>query len=326
MKIRTKIISGFTVMALITVLLGVMGMVSTKKLEGVSGELKKLLVENDSVSKVLNAHYIWRQNLTESVLTGKAFTGSLNPHTCALGLWRDSDEAAKMDDPKLLAMLEQLEKPHDFIHNEANIIVNLIHEGNLREADDYLENAIFPKTTEVISVLTEMQSYYSHLVEAKDEESISIARFTEALNIVVIIAAVIACVFLALYIAGSISKPIAVITGYMKKVSSDGVVTLDDTEKMQFDVLARRRDEIAELSHGTAAFAGAISQLIGDLHGMSDLINNKGDIEATLDNSLYNGEFRNHYIRACPQTHKRRNQGWQPVFNQELRGQPGIRT
>ena len=221
MKLRTKIFLGFMAMALVATILGVVGLKSTLMLDGLTTSLKELQTEQDSVSTILNAHYVWRQNLTESVLLEKQFTGALDPNTCALGKWHASEHAQKMNDPELLRMLKQLSDPHAFIHNEARSVVTLLEAGNSEGAKNHLENVIFPKTAEVISILTSMQGRYTKLVEEKDVESVRISTLMERLSIGLIITALAVCIFLALYIANMINKPLIKATELLNKVSEN---------------------------------------------------------------------------------------------------------
>ena len=216
MRIRTKILGGFMIIAAIAMTLGIIGLVSTLTLNRITTELHELQKDQQSISNVLNAHYLWKQRLTESVLSGSEFKGSLDPKKCALGEWLNSEYAKKIKDPEMLHLMNSLSNPHGFIHTGANSIVTLIQAGKLEEARVFLERIIFPKTDEVISFLINMQARYVGLVEAKDSESTEIADFMKVFNIGFIIIAALVCAFLAFYISGKISEPIVMITNYIK--------------------------------------------------------------------------------------------------------------
>jgi len=265
MKIRTKILGGFMIMALVAVTLGVVGLVTTIRLNSISNELHELQLENDSVSRVLNAHYVWRQGLTESVMTGNEFKGALDPHSCALGKWHDSEEARNMNDPELLMMLQQLQAPHDFIHHEAGAVVALTQAGDSEAAREYLENVIFPKTSEVITILTAMQSRYNDIVAAKDLESIRVAGVMQTVNIALIVVALMVCVFLALYISGMISKPLVVLSAFMKKAGSTGDITLTPADHEVIGKYSRVKDEIGQTIDGASAFIKHVTTIAGEL-------------------------------------------------------------
>jgi len=261
------------IIALIAMTMGIFGLISILTLEGATNRIVQFTKEAGQITAVLNAHYTWRQGLTEATLLGAEFKGSLDPRTCALGQWENSKEAQDMNDPELISMLKQLREPHTFIHNDAKTLIALFQDGNLEEARDHLKDVILPKTTEVISILTNMEARYMSLIEAEGNESTRIANFTNVLNIGFIIVAAFVCVFLAFYISGVISKPIIVITNYMKKASSTGDLALSPAEIEQIGKLAHRRDEIAELSKGAAAFFKRVTEISNELESVA-----KGDL------------------------------------------------
>ncbi len=261
MKVRTKILLGFMVVVLISITIGVVGTVMSNSLSSVSSELHDLQVEGASISNVLNAHYLWRQNLTEAVLNGAEFTGSLDSHTCALGKWHDSDEAQSMTDPELLQMLTELEAPHDFIHDAAGSVVELIAAGNLEGARQYLNDEILPATQEVISVLTGMQERYSYLTESKNEESNRIEALVTVINVVLVAVAIVAGIILAILIANLISKPLTALTAFMQKAASTGNIVLNDQDQAFTQKYGKVKDETGQTIAATIAFIERINEV-----------------------------------------------------------------
>ena len=278
MKIRTKILCGFMVVSLFTVILGITGLISTEKLNGISNELQYMQVENDSITKVLNAHYIWRQNLIETVISGKEFNGSLDPRTCALGKWYSSNESKKMNDPKLLEMLKSLDEPHRFIHEEAKNVVAFIKDGDYAAAKDSLERSIFPKTAEVISILTGMQSQYVSIVSEKEIESIRIAGINRIVNIGIIIVSVVVCVFMAVYIANLISKPLTPLAAFMMKAGTTGDLTLLPEDEKNIRKHANAKGEIGQTINGAASFIMHVTKNAEKLESVAN-----GDLTIDVD-------------------------------------------
>jgi len=265
MKIRTKILGGFLIMACVTVVIGITGIVSTTKLDSITTELYKLQVESESVSKILNAHYAWRQGLTESVLMGTEFKGALDPNTCALGVWHNSIEAKNMNDPELLSMISKLDAPHASIHNEAKVVMEYVKAGEMDAATEYLEKNIFPKTAEVITILTGMQSRYIEIVSAKNMESISLAATVNTTDITLIIIAVVICVFLALFISSSISKPLVPLASFMMKAGATGNITLQPEDIATISKYSKGKDEIGQTINGAASFIKHVAKIAEEL-------------------------------------------------------------
>ena len=278
MKIRTKIMGGFMIMALVAVILGTTGLISTIKLNDISNELLAVQRENDSISTVLNAHHVWRQGLTDSVLTGNEFKGSTDPHTCTLGKWYNSEEAKNINDPELLVLLEKLTVPHIAIHTNAKNVIAFMEEGDFESARDYLETDILPITAEVIAILTNMQARCADIVEEKDIESIRIAALIKVINVVLIIVAVIICVSLALYISGLISKPLIVLSAFMKKAGSTGDITLSPRDIETIEKYSRVKDEIGQTIDGASAFIKHVTTIAGELDHIAN-----GDLTVDID-------------------------------------------
>ena len=295
MKLRTRMLRGFLLMAVVAVVLGVIGLVSTLTLDNLTTQMHRLTQEQDSISSVLNAHYAWRQGITESVLTGGAFTGSVNPDTCLLGTWFRSEFAQRINDPELIQLMTDIDAPHRLIHLEAQNVVSLTRENKLEDAKNLLKNVIFPITDEVIALLSDMQTRYVDLVEAMDGESVRIADTMKILNVVFIAGAVAFCLFLAFAISGSICKPINQLVDIAKHVAEGDLNVHIDTS---------RTDETGVLARRFAEMVAVIQKLAQDINHMGRRVNTEGDIDAALDVSQFKGAYRevaesmNHAVRS----------------------------
>lgn len=246
MTIRKKILCGFIIIFTIGLILGICGLVSTNILTKLSDDQYELQNASYGVANVLNAHYIWRQGLTEAVLAGKDFTGSLDPNGCALGKWRASDEAQSVTDPEILSLLSQVNEPHAYIHNEAKAILAMIEAGDLDAARlDLLDN-VLPRTAQVISVLTDMNTRYDELLDEKGAEIMRAGNLATIVVIVLLGFAVVLSVLMAWLITSSIMKPIRKITNAAQTISNGD---------LDVDVHYSVNDEIGKLA---AAFQSLI--------------------------------------------------------------------
>ena len=119
MKIRAKLFGGFFIVVAIGIFLGALGFYSNYHLTALSEEVLDISKRSASIASILNAHYIWRHGLSETVYSEASFTGSLDPGTCALGRWLGSDESKGVDHPEIISLLHHIINPHDFIHIKA---------------------------------------------------------------------------------------------------------------------------------------------------------------------------------------------------------------
>jgi len=203
-------------MSVIGLALGVTGLVSIHTLTQMTGDLETRQHETRIVTEVLNAHFVWRQGLTEAVVTGSEFAGSLDSKTCSLGRWLDSDAAKRITDDKILSMLDEISTPHEFIHREAGTVVNYLQAGNVGDAGERLTKTLLPKTQEVITLLTQIEARFTELTHEQTEATIAAGNLRAVLTVVFIIVAVVAGFFLSILLPTAILKPLTILSAFMK--------------------------------------------------------------------------------------------------------------
>jgi len=278
MKIRAKLFTGFIIVTLIGVLLGIIGIVAISSIQTGSKNIASLQETSSGASTVLNAHYIWRQNLTESVLTGSGFTGSLDPVTCALGKWLGSDEAKGITDDQILSLLRQAEEPHRFIHTESRLIVEHLEAGRAEEATALLVGAILPRTQEVIAILTDVESRFDTLIDEENDNLIALETTFRTAIIAFIAVAVIVSVLLALYISSLISKPLAPLNAFMTRAGTTGNLSLGPADVEVIGKYAQIKDEIGQTISSCASFVGHVTHIAEELTKISN-----GDLTISIN-------------------------------------------
>jgi len=241
MKIRTKILGGFGAIAIIGVFLGLMGLYSERKLTSASGDIRDLAKVGSNVSVVLAAHHEWRQELSNAVYRGLAFTGSLDPKTCTLGRWLESDEARSVTDPFTLALINSITETHEHMHISASTVLRHIAAGNSAAAETYFEDTILPDASIVIAGLEGINDRYAARLGELTQSVFEFGNGFGFITIIVIIAGIAVSAFLTLVITGAIVTPINSVT-----------LTLKDISEGEGDLTRRIKsssnDEIGELS------------------------------------------------------------------------------
>ena len=277
MNIRRKMFTGFAIVTAIGLMLGAAGIASILTIRSISEEISKLQAENIGVISVINAHAAWRQSLTEAVLTGADFTGSLDSDTCSLGVWLHSDKAQNISDPVVLDLLRRIDEPHHFIHSEAAAITRHIQAGRLDEARKELVEVLLPRTQEVISLLLEIGERYDTIIEDKHHEIIHLENFAIYILATLVIFAALLSVLLARYISNLISNPLAYLTGFMHKASSTGDCALTAENLEEIKEMTVGRDEVSQCIAACNAFILRINE-VSD--AMKDIANN--DLRVSL--------------------------------------------
>lgn len=220
MTLRKKILSGFVCIFLIAMLLGIIGLLSIRKISQLSDEQTALQKTETGIAEVLKAHYAWRQGLTEAILTGEEFTGSLDPSTCALGKWLDSEEAKQMTDEEALSLLAQVKDPHAMMHTSAGDVVALIEAGDLEQAEQLFVTTILPETEATISTLESIEERFAVLADEKGTEIQKLQDSRLIVMLALIAAAIVSCIILTIQLTKSIMKPILAVTEAAKTIST----------------------------------------------------------------------------------------------------------
>jgi len=266
MSIRKKIISGFALVTVIGIVLGVAGFVSSNILINMSGELRVLQDVNSGVTGVLEAHYKWRQGLTEAVMTDSEFGGSLDPATCALGKWLTSKEAMGIKDEEILSLLKNIDMPHNYIHTETEQIISYIKSGEHDTAELELINSMLPKTQEVIDILTQMTERYEVLIDEKSDEIKQMGNILNVIIVVLIFVALIACILLTRFITRSVVAPLIPLCSFMEKAGNTGDIKLRREDKEVIGKYTKIQDEIGKTITSCAHFVERVTIAAGELN------------------------------------------------------------
>ena len=270
MSIRAKILRGFIVVGIIGAILGTIGVVSSQMLTSRAQKLEEFQKQSAKFTEVLNAHYAWRYGLTEAVISGTEFKGSLNPDTCALGGWMNSEEAKAVEDPQILALLEGIMAPHDFIHHDAEQIVALIEIGDMAAVQHEFTKVLMPRMHEVIGGLTAIGARYNEMVNEEVTAMENLGSFFSAMSIAIVIIAIVIALWLAIVISGNISKPLSLLSSFMKKAGATGDLTLRPEDVASIERFTNSKDEIGQVISGSASFISHVTRIAKELESIAD--------------------------------------------------------
>lgn len=211
LKLRTKMIGGFAIIAALGWLLGIIGLGSTIWVSRMSAQQEVLRQSYVDASNVLTAHYEWRHGLTMSVNSGSEFTGSIDPTTCALGKWLDSD-SSKTDDEELKRLFNEVMVPHNEIHQEAKEINELIMLKRQKEALKVFTDDVLPRTNETVALIGKIEQRYADLLLEKADNISAVQKSAIWSIVFILIGVAVASTIIALKVIKSIMTPIVKIT------------------------------------------------------------------------------------------------------------------
>ncbi|MDR2576075.1 MAG: methyl-accepting chemotaxis protein [Treponema sp.] len=282
MKIRTKLFGSFSIVVIIGLILGIVGYYSDEKLTASANEILRMSEVRMSVTSILNSHFIWRQGLSDTVFTGKAFSGSLDSTACSLGKYLSGDEVKKMTDPEALSLLNNVVEPHRLIHAKAGEIIEHLKKGENDAAVKKLNDEIFPNTQTVISNLEKIQTVYGNLLNEIITENRNSGVQSQHFIIIVIIVGIIISVFLSIIITSNIMKQISN-TANTLKIIAGGDLTQN--------INVNSKDEMGNLSRDINFTVDQIKNMIihikkeaSNLNGIgNDLASNMTETAAAVN-------------------------------------------
>ncbi|MCL2664500.1 MAG: methyl-accepting chemotaxis protein [Defluviitaleaceae bacterium] len=282
MTIKVKIISGFAVLLAISIFIGGFSLISLRKITHLSQQAQEPERGGAEMSKVISAHYIWRQNMTLSVYAGVPFTGSFDPQTCALGQWRATLSSHSYVDNTLLSMLAKIDAPHSLIHHRGEDVIKLLNEGRVEEARDIFNKEILPNAATVIGLLHEVEDWYEDLIEKGLDDILQYENQSMVYETVFIILAVIIGVILAFIITQSVTTPINRLIEVAENVAVGNLKVNIDTSSS---------DETGRLSKSFSRVVQNVNELVEDILKLINS-NETGEIEDRMDTGKFVGSFK----------------------------------
>jgi len=103
------------------------------------------------------------------------------------------------------------------------------------------------------------------------------ADFAVLLIIAVSVASVLIALVSALYVAGLVSKPLIVISGFFTKAGTTGDITVSADEMKVVNSLSQQKDEIGQLSNDAVSFIGHVTESAKELEIIAG-----GDLSASI--------------------------------------------
>mgnify|MGYP000987237854 CR=1 FL=1 len=259
MKLRTKIIAGFLIVAILGWLVGIAGLISIRQISNLSKEQDLIRQSYVDATDVMDAHYEWRQALTQSVYSGQEFNGSTDPSTCSLGQWLASG-SSETDDDEINRLFSEIKIPHDYVHNAAKEINSLIALGKLDNAVKLFDEKVLPQTNNTISLIAQIEDQYSLLLEEKTNDISQTQLIASWLIVTFLIVAIVVGVLLAYFIIRSIMRPIRHITECAETLTT-GLLDIE----VNYDI----DDEIGRLGHSFINLSHAMKKQANILEALS---------------------------------------------------------
>jgi methyl-accepting chemotaxis protein len=258
MKLRTKIIAGFLIVAVVGWLVGITGLISIQQISSLTKDQDLIRRAYVDASEVLDAHYEWRQALTEAVYSGQRFEGSTDPATCSLGQWISS-ESSKINSKEVESILDEIIGPHNFMHEGAQEINDLIAKGQEERALSLFIDEILPKTDVTVFLINEIEEHVEVLLQEKADGISKAQALANRIIVTFLLVGIVASVLLAVFIIKSIMRPIREITE-SAEILSKGHLEVEVDYEID-DEIGHLKNSFINLSHAMKIQADILEAL-----------------------------------------------------------------
>jgi methyl-accepting chemotaxis protein len=256
---------------------------------------------------------VWIKTLSQSILTGIPFTGSVDPKTCAFGKWYHS---YKPQNPEFDKLLQAWEVPHAQLHASAQKIVPFL-ERNDREGamaiyqketlpaletlksryDDTMgwidasveklvatqqifNSETIPALADTKQVLDQIREHYHHEHDRASGEMVTGIDREISINTLLAVAAVVSGILASFFIARGIAGPITKGVEFAKSLS-DG----DLTQTLAID----QKDEIGVLAASLNTMGGNLRKMFQEITGGVETISSSATELSAISQQMASG-------------------------------------
>lgn len=285
--IRSQIMSGYLLMVTVPVIITLVSIIFLIAINAEVMLLNQNRSNQNATKDAVVGHYLWIMGLSDTILDGKEFTGSLDPTTCGLGKWVSAVSPEDLKDPAIAAAVAKVKTPHDEIHAEAKLLIDL-SKTNPEAAYDEYSQIIKPKVTEVIADITLITNQYKVFAEKSTIQLSNKIMMLMIFSIVFVVLGAAAAILIGNRISGRISKPIEMVASCSQKLAMgndnldlEGLDNMDFGENNEASIMIAAFGAMVKSIQGNAAVVKRVSE--GDLTAFVD-IRSSND---TLGKNLY---------------------------------------
>ncbi len=276
MKVATKLLVGFMIVTLLSVVLAGIGIYSSMTINGnYTYLLENPVVRERSVHGMQYQFTMLRYRAANFAMeTGnpEIIADTLTPQfesayagfTENLNTYIDNnindarrDEATKMQND---ANAQDLGAKVDAFKLEAEKVRELALAGDAAGATTVLRDVI-GLTGEIGGLLDSLMAPALELVATESAAMDEIAMMLTIVLVAVTIVSAIISITLAIYISRMISKPLVVLSTFMKKAGTTGDITLRKEDMDSIQKFGRAKDEIGQVIGNTGAFVSHVTKV-----------------------------------------------------------------
>ncbi len=239
-------------------------------------------------------HYKLETQACESIATGKNFEGGTDPKACNFGKWMAD---FKTDNPDLMAIVEELQVPHDDFHASVGTLKQLTAAGNTEGASRTLKTEVIPAAEKVFDgfrkireLAGESEALYAKMTEqamvkAKEKQDVALeflnqivelnrdlaheevktsdvaATSASLTSIIGMAAGTLIAILLGVFLAKSITSPVLKGVALAKSLS---------TGDLSQSIDVNQKDEVGVLADALKQMNRKLREVVGEVLAATD--------------------------------------------------------
>jgi methyl-accepting chemotaxis protein len=285
LKVRSKLLAAFFLVTALTVVVGLVGLISLTTLNGdyqFAIDMHGKPLQNIGHA-VADLHAV-RAELRAAML----FTGDSDKVRLQRTLVQDflTDFETQTDglvdyfpreDAKALYLEAMDTYKDDFLPAVEKVLTDAERGVSQAELTAYMVATIKPAVDLAAENLSECMDIKSGMLDTTSAAGTDLANLMFVIQPVLLVAVALISVFLALYISGLISKPLLPLTSFLRRASSTGNIRLRPEDVQALSQYAGRKDELGQNLSAMGKFIERISEVGKELETVAD-----GDLTASF--------------------------------------------
>ena len=278
MKVSVKLISSFLIVALLTAIVGVIGIYGMQSINTAFDDMYEMqTVPMPELGKAIEMLQRQRACMRELIIgaavddmelvedanaRANAYRDTMYPALDAYFKTIRSDEAIRL-----------FEEARELYSKDFRDCFDQIYKGALAGEDPMALYALMGQYTSVVNKIVDN---FDQCLTMKIDVAANAAQTSSEMGdmllvviIVVLAVAIIGAVGIAIYISGLISKPLIVLAAFMKKAGNTGDITMTPDEAARLSRLGEGKDEIGQTIAGSTSFINQVTYIAKELESIA---------------------------------------------------------
>ena len=279
LKVSVKLISSFLIIAFLTAIVGVVGIYGMTQINQSFDEMYELqTVPMPELGKAIEMLQRQRASMRE-LIVGSAVddfdmidAARQNADNYHAIMQTALDEYFKtVRAPEAIRLFEEARRLYE---TEFRVGFDRIYQGakgDVDAADLYLIMREYTAATN--QVVENFDECLSMKIDVAADAASSASNMADTLLYVIIgvlVVAIVVAVAFALYISSLISKPLVILSAFMKKAGTTGDITLSSDDQAVIGNYAKLKDEIGQAIAGSAAFVDHVTRVASNLETIAN--------------------------------------------------------